>query len=1372
MSMAKEAQTKLAELEKEDAPIAEQLEQAGQFAGIEWLDFLQTAITTPGEARTGNFHGREEWVLRWLLKKLGGEEARRCPQAWRLLRCLVQRVPVPTAARCLNERRGVGMLRLGAEEAVGRRKMERKEEEVVKVDKSRSRKRKRGEEAVTNGNVEEETYDVAEAMYEVLEQIVGLATPEEQLEGDAFAAEYMKSVTRLAPEESAKLLGSWLELCRLTRDRGDEAQLSGWLTPFIETWKARMDGGDDSLLFSTHCLEPLLNLSSSPDLLPQWQTQLEQLLSRNIILPARNAYTASKTTDVLASFVTNAVAARSDFAPILFENAIHSLQPNSTHRSRTQDAAWLQALFRVLSDACPAEQREVKNEAINKMMKMCLEHKISLDVDLLRSITWECGLHSEGTDEEIIATVIALDGLVFTIPDADEKDLLKELFSRITLLSTKSEWPDMADTYVDKILVPLMGDFAKARDLTDFINHWYEQLVAFDSIILELPSKHGLAHFGAWEDDALLAKLKEIMEASLTSEQIKSILDEIREKTGSPGPALVMMDAVAGALTREETVGTAELPLWAFSWVMAHKDVPERYKLRQPQILTHIMDATSLTAFQEQWGSEADMAKHVSNARVMVTTSNSLVELFRSAASQHTLLSLVNKELANEKLVLAMKEVTQDFFKEDAIPWFASSGKGSKKKDAARRSIAIKLQTPDTAFALAKIILVDYPKLIKIVAAPVKKGEPVLQTLFWLASMTTPFSAENSPNGWVRRNNDAFPGLWRTMLKNDDILNDQELIEIIIDIILKSGTHENNPIESRTSCNGFAIECLNILPIEVFKRSIRERVLRAWPPAAPEPSLNDTKTLAYRMSNIDAAVISLKMKMMESPSIYEGFTYKDLDSLSQAISELSPDPRAPLDAFAEYARRTLGHIGDTIGQAKSDTFVRDMMTELRLRGPDDSSKSTIGCGRIQLAVVFLSFLATNESRVLKVEGVTAEKISEIKTTFRDEFVSNLKRLVQKPAKLKREADERSMSLYSTIRALENPVLGVDPRSLSNLYDDATTCAKEVEERNPALASQIKTFFITHIAEPSKVEESELFDEDVTTSAGRIAIMRAMQAKTATMDESEKHDLLQSLLPSSTENLDKLLAIHYVLESCEDQHPPSPATDAKTSLSTIYTTLTKTLISPPSLPHLSLITSILSHTLRTKPRCITQHAIESTLAAIPAHLSHPRFSLAKTHTHLTSLLGTLLTTHRLSVTSRAPLLNLALLALLAPLFTAELGIKHAEAYTRLLTTLADPAATAVRASTATPLVSATAKAKRQAGAHLPVIVGAYVKLSLDPSSRMQLAVREELKRGLWTVFSAMGAEGRKVLGEEMDRSGRDVLRGLIGEWVRFGKWKGN
>jgi len=95
------------------------------------------------------------------------------------------------------------------------------------------------------------------------------------------------------------------------------------------------------------------------------------------------------------------------------------------------------------------------------------------------------------------------------------------------------------------------------------------------------------------------------------------------------------------------------------------------------------------------------------------------------------------------------------------------------------------------------------------------------------------------------------------------------VLEQIIDILIQNGTHHDNPIEKWTSCNGFAIECLNSLPIEVFSRNTRERIVKAWPPAAPEPSLNDTRALAYRMSTLDAAVISLKMKMMERPSRYE-----------------------------------------------------------------------------------------------------------------------------------------------------------------------------------------------------------------------------------------------------------------------------------------------------------------------------------------------------------------------------------------------------------------------------------------------------------------------------------------------------------------------
>jgi nucleolar pre-ribosomal-associated protein 2 len=398
---------------------------------------------------------------------------------------------------------------------------------------------------------------------------------------------------------------------------------------------------------------------------------------------------------------------RPDFAPIIFENAIRSLQPNSTHRGRTQDAAWLQVVFRVLAEACPIEPWKIKNEAVDKMMKMCLEHKIPLDLDLLRSITLECGLHGEDTDEEIIATVISLDGHVFTIPNAEEKDILNELFSRITVLSATPEWPVVADTYVDRILLPLMGAFAKARDLTGFIHHWYEQLVAFNAIISKRKSKDKLAHFGAWEDDALLDKLRGIMEASLTSEQITSILDWIREQTDSPGPALVVMDAITGALTREETIDAAELHMWAFAWVTAQENVSERYKHRQSRIMTHMMDIYSREKYEQLWRIQPDITGRMVGIGATLSASPSVAELFRTSASQY--------DAVSEGLILPLKKMLKDKLKVETVPWFASSRK-DKEKQQGRSSIAVELDTPDLLYALAKTILVDYPKFIKYVS--------------------------------------------------------------------------------------------------------------------------------------------------------------------------------------------------------------------------------------------------------------------------------------------------------------------------------------------------------------------------------------------------------------------------------------------------------------------------------------------------------------------------------------------------------------------------------------------------------------------------------------------------------------------------------
>lgn len=179
-------------------------------------------------------------------------------------------------------------------------------------------------------------------------------------------------------------------------------------------------------------------------------------------------------------------------------------------------------------------------------------------------------------------------------------------------------------------------------------------------------------------------------------------------------------------------------------------------------------------------------------------------------------------------------------------------------------------------------------------------------------------------------------------------------------------------------------------------------------------------------------------------------------------------------------------------------------------------------------------------------------------------------------------------------------------------------------------------------------------------------------------------------------------------------------------------------------------------------------------------------------HLVEIMDAVLASHRLKIAGRSPLIAQVLVRFLNPLFAPlntnkgwgrraapwlcnpdhPLTVEHGEAFTRLLTTLADPSASAVSRGSKNPLVSATAKAKREAGPFLAEVMMCFVMLTLDMGVRMDTAVREKVKQGWWACFDAMGTEGRKVMGEGMDRAGRDVLRGLVEEWVKFGKWKGN
>lgn len=69
-SKSRATQEQLALLEKQPAPFEDQLVEATKFIGIGLNDIGRPADGVQEESKAVLYHGREEWLLRWLLKRL------------------------------------------------------------------------------------------------------------------------------------------------------------------------------------------------------------------------------------------------------------------------------------------------------------------------------------------------------------------------------------------------------------------------------------------------------------------------------------------------------------------------------------------------------------------------------------------------------------------------------------------------------------------------------------------------------------------------------------------------------------------------------------------------------------------------------------------------------------------------------------------------------------------------------------------------------------------------------------------------------------------------------------------------------------------------------------------------------------------------------------------------------------------------------------------------------------------------------------------------------------------------------------------------------------------------------------------------------
>lgn len=114
------------------------------------------------------------------------------------------------------------------------------------------------------------------------------------------------------------------------------------------------------------------------------------------------------------------------------------------------------------------------------------------------------------------------------------------------------------------------------------------------------------------------------------------------------------------------------------------------------------------------------------------------------------------------------------------------------------------------------------------------------------------------------------------------------------------------------------------------------------------------------------------------------------------------------------------------------------------------------------------------------------------------------------------------------------------------------------------------------------------------------------------------------------------------------------------------------------------------------------------------------------------------------------------------------------YTRLLTSICNPAASAVKMTSyphstnaAADLNDASKKARSIAGQYMQYLIMEFARNTLN--GRIGPENRERLMPGLYAVLDCMPQELMRAMNSAMDPSSRAVFKGLYEDYVRFGKW---
>ncbi|KAF9770678.1 hypothetical protein IL306_011720 [Fusarium sp. DS 682] len=1351
------SQKNVSSLEKTDLiKTVRGLDQNGPGEDGENLEKLWKSLTVSADSQ---FHAAEESSLRWLLKSMNGaskdaETLRRWPLTWTILECVFQRIPLFSLAKSLADRRFISVLQKTLKDI----------SQPATESPSGPSKRKRSPTKSFNLDALQDTEGclmcgdaLLSALKTLLDRLDSSAT---QSSHDKIGAEHIRSLFCTSAADAAILTSLSLTLCNVALTSGEEQEgRESWIDTISSIWDLHLQGHDDTLEVAAQLFTPSAAIFSKLEgvdgshervtrepLRTKWRIDLEKLMHRNLVLPARAAFINRQDMEPIARALHAAGKNLDTAAPALYFLASNVTDALSEGRLRKGNIDWMKKIFKVVEGSL--RRRENRDKLVQVVLERAAEKSMSIDTDDLRSVSREYALQENSTNWHLIAVIAGCDFDVFKLPEGE--GLLETVCERS--ISPELHQGDFES--VSKIIQAIAQVYRTGRDFAGFLKLWFQQLCKVEKQKTKTTSpwlqvgqgKHGDASF------------ETLIEKEMSPQQLLEVLEWVKGEKLHSRALCLFLDSIAQGINSEMYVDAVGSKL--FDLVSQVKKSSSTLTALKWGVVSKTLSWVTPESRAEIWGSvQGQLTKILSESPL---ESRETYEAFKCCCQAWVSMSPDDTHI-NEPASLVNAFTTR-------LATDLLSTKSLKGRD-----LSSFLQHDHTPAFLEEAAPEHY--LVWFL-----RGSGRLSRFVYGTKATLPQALQNTlslPSSEVAQLRD----IWASLLENENNMNTVKVAGDLIDRLIMSLQEDGK--EKRWPAEGSQtwIRSLSSAHTDSFTRPQRERIMTLL-------NANRAKTTKRISTEGWRYILGLSTKLMGRATFYEGMEFSHLVDVADAMSDISSSTPTQdgtltdlIEAYYVMAAATVRQMAEHVDERSIKYF-----EESRSFISDCEEAGDLSPFRLTLLKALITEIAKSPNFASHSELSTLSDAA--KNSLGKCVVAAIGYFLTEKKAFEGHNVIADLRLFAAVDAADS----LD--SLSGASKLKQSDVRKAEKRSHAamaagdlrgwkMQTFLRTYFSSHLEESRPTTFYSI--SQVPQELREPVFQSNVTSVTKEMDTSAKMEYLRDLIYAFAQGSDsdgQASAIHTVVNqllACPDLQGKSSRFD----LATAHSELTSTLLTLKSQSVSTRVCRILCALLERKPQSMTQWNIELVLNTI-SDLSLSTKLLDEQVPNesvpfalLCNLMEVIIKKHRLRLEGHHHLLLSAMQALLRNLIinhstTDTLSqTSHetkAHRYARLVTLICEPTAGAVsRSQHQSALDSATDAAKRSAGRHMYLVMMQYIKLQLEAD--VPRRVREALEPAMNSIFDITPPEVRKILNDAMDGSGRAIVKEMFKSYTKFGKWSG-